>query len=131
MRRTMIAGWAAALLAGHMAVAQTAPTADPGRTVEFELREGNLLVAKPTLRVQLGRPAAIAAGDYSLRLRMDRAAATDGSGPGPYVIRSQLYRSAGWTLVATPAVTVAEGEQTRMHFSDSDGRDMSLAVMVR
>jgi hypothetical protein len=78
------------------------------------------------VRVQLGRPAAVSAGDYSLRLRMDRA-----DGAGPYVIRSQLYRSAGgWTLVASPAVTVSEGEPARLRFSDADGRAMSLAVVI-
>ena len=66
-----------------------------------------------------------------MRLRMERGASA-GNGPAPYVIRSSLYRSdSGWTLVASPAVTVMAGEQTRMRFAGSDGSDLSLAVLVR
>lgn len=111
--------------------AQTATAQDNARTVEFELREGGELVASPTVRMQVGRPAAISAGSYSLRLRMERGAA-EGDAPAPYVIRSSLYRSdSGWTLVASPAVTVVAGEQARMRFAGSDGSDLSLAVLVR
>ena len=119
----------AVLLATGPAVAQVAPPEESGHMLEFELTEGRQVVATPSVRVQVGRPAAIAAGGYSMRLRMDRAAAP-GAG-GAYVIRSQLYRSEGWTLVATPAVTVNEGEQARLRFTGSDGSDMTLAVLVR
>lgn len=114
----------AAMIAGGSAVAQTAP--QTSRTVELELREGGELVAAPTVQMQVGRPAAISAGAYSLRLRMERGAAEG------YVIRSSVYRSdSGWSLVGSPAVSVTEGEQTRMRFAGNDGGDFSLAVLVR
>jgi hypothetical protein len=130
MRPLTILTIAAAALATGPVLAQVAgpAPADPARTVEFELSEGRTVVAAPTVQVQVGRPAAISAGGYSLRLRMDRAA-TDAQ--GDYVIRSQLYRSQGWLLVASPAVTVTEGEQTRLNFTGSDGSAMSLAVLLR
>lgn len=128
MRPLTMMSLMAALLATGPVAAQVAAPADPARTVEFELSEGRTVVATPTVQVQVGRPAAISAGGYSLRLRMDRAAA---DGQGAYVIRSQLYRSQGWLLVASPAVTVTEGEQTRLNFTGSDGSAMSLAVLLR
>ena len=131
MRRIASLFCLAALASAGAAAAQPAPPEDSARTVEFELREGDQLIAAPTVRVQIGRPAAISVGGYSMRLRMDRAASPDG-GPAPYVIRSSLYRSdTGWTLVATPAVTVTQGEPVRHHFVGSDGSDLSLAVLVR
>lgn len=127
MRRSFPILCLAAMVAGGTAVAQTAPQDGP-RTVELELREGGELVAAPTVQMQVGRPAAISAGGFSMRLRMERSA-TAGEN---YVIRSSLYRSeSGWTLVASPAVTVVGGEQTRMRFAGSDGSDLSLAVLVR
>ena len=120
-----------AAAAGRPATAQIAQVADDARTVEVELREGDRVVAAPTLRVQVGRPAAVAVGPYSLRLRMDRGSAPDGS-PAPYLIRSSLYRAeGGWALVAQPAGTVLEGELTRLSITGPDGRNLSLAVLVR
>ena len=122
---------AAAMVAGGGAAAQNVEAEDNARTVEFELREAGQVVAAPTLQMQFGRPAALAIGNYSLRLRMDRAVAPEG-GPAPYVIRSSVYRSdSGWTLIALPAVTVVRGEQARLRFAGQDGSDLSLAVLVR
>jgi len=116
---------AAALLAAA-ATARAAPE-DSARTVEVELHEDGQLVATPSVRVQIGRPAAVTMGGYSLRFRMDQAVAE-----GPYVIRSSLYRSeGGWTRVAAPTLTVEQGEQARARFAGNDGSDMSLAVLVR
>lgn len=117
----------AAAMVGGAAVAQTAEAEDTARTVEVELREGNRLVATPTVRVELGRPAAVSVGDYSLRFRMDRA-----DGEGPYVIRSSLYRSdGGWARVTAPTLTVLQGERARARFAGGDGAQLSLAVTVR
>ena len=122
---------AAALLAGTGAAAQIAEVGDNARTVEVELREGGEIVAAPTLRMQIGRPTAVDVGPYSLRLRMDRAAGPEGS-PAPFLIRSSLYRAgSGWTLVASPAMTVVEGEPSRLRIAGHDGSDLSLAVLVR
>ena len=121
---------ASELLAGT-AGAQVAEVADNARTVEVELSEGGEVVASPTLRVQIGRLAAVSVGNYSLRLRMDQGSAPDGT-PAPYLIRSSLYRSeGGWTLVGSPTATVVQGEQARMRIAGQNGRDLSLAVLVR
>ena len=122
---------AAALVAAGGAAAQTAQPQDADRMLEFELREDGQLVATPTVRIQAGRPGAVTVGGYSLRFRVDRAAAGAG-GPAPWVIRSSLYRAeGGWTRLASPVLTVAEGEQASARFAGSDGSDMSLAVLVR
>ena len=109
------------------AVAQIAPPDEGARTIAFELREGDTLVAAPTVRVEFGRPTALAVGGYSLRLRMVRAAPAEG-----YVIRSSLYRSdGGWQLVASPILTVTEARQGHARFAAGDGRELSLAASVR
>ena len=119
-----------ALLAGGAAAAQEVAPTD-ARELQIELRESGRLVAAPTVRVQVGRPAAVSVGSYAFRLRMDRAGPAQ-AGPAPYLIRSSLYRSGSdWALVASPAMTVIEGESTQMRFSGSDGRELSLAVLVR
>ena len=119
------------LVTASAAAAQTSAPPDDARTVEIELREDGEVVAAPSLRMQVGRTTAVAVGAYSLRLRMDRGTAADG-GPAPYLIRSSLYRSeGGWTLVASPSVTVVQGETTRLRIAGEGGRDLSLAVLVR
>ena len=119
------------LVTASAAAAQTTAPPDDARTVEFELREDGEVVAAPSLRMQVGRTTAVAVGAYSLRLRMDRGTAADG-GPAPYLIRSSLYRSeGGWTLVASPSVTVVQGETARLRIAGQGGRDLSLAVLVR
>lgn len=122
---------AAALAAAGAAAAQTADPRGADRMLEIELREDGQLVATPSVRIQAGRPAAVSVGPYSLRFRVDRAAPGAG-GPAPWVIRSSLYRAeGGWTRLASPVLTVAEGEQASADFAGSDGSDMSLAVLVR
>ena len=129
MRRLAHILLAAAMLGGGALRAQPAPI-EPAPTVDFELREEGRLVAMPSVTVELGRPAAISIGTYSLRLRVTRAPGAEG--PAPYLVRSSLDRSAGgWNLVASPAVTVIAGEQAELRFADAEGRELSLAVLVR
>ena len=130
MRTLFWLGAAALAAAGGAGLAQTTEAPDTSRTVQLELREGGQIVAAPTLRMQIGRSTAVASGNYSFRVRMERAAAPDGAN-APYVVRSSLYRSDSGALVGTPAVTVLQGEQGRLRFAGSDGRDLSLAVLVR
>ena len=116
--------WLAPFVA--LAVSAEAPDAET-RTLQLELRDGDTVVAVPAVRVELGRPAAVSVGDYSLRLRMMRAG--DGA---PYVIRSSLYRAqGGWALVASPVLSVAEGGRAQASFSAGDGTELTLAVSVR
>ena len=116
----------AAVIAAGAAIAPPAAAEETARTVEVELHEDGQLVATPSVRVEIGRPAAVTMGGYSLRFRMER------SGERGYVIRSSLYRSeGGWTRRAAPTLTVEQGEQARASFAASDGSDMSLAVLVR
>ena len=118
---------AAAAAAMTAAAAQTPSPGASDRMLEVELREGGEIVAAPTIRIRAGRPAAVSVGAYSLRFRIDQAA-----GAGPYVIRSSLYRSeGGWTRIAAPVLTVAEGEQASARFAGGDGSTFSLAVLVR
>jgi len=119
-----------AISAGGAAVAQTAAVAEASRTVVLELSEGGEVVAAPTLQMRIGRSTAVAAGEYSFRIRMERAESPEGVS-APYVIRSTLYRSDSGTLVASPAVTVIEGQQAQLSFAGQDGRALSLAVLVR
>lgn len=113
------------------AIGQAAAPAEASATMEIELREGDQLVGAPTLRLQVDRPTAVSVGSYSLRIRVARApAAADGA--TPYVIRSSVYRSdSGWTLVASPVLTVAEGGQARLDFAGTDGSELSMAVTLR
>ena len=120
----------AILFASAPLLAQSVEVQDSSRTVELELSEGGEVVAAPTLQMRIGRPTAVAVGNYSFRVRMERATAAEGM-PAPYVIRSSLYRSDSGSLVASPAVTVVQGEQTRLRFTGNDGSQLSLAVMMR
>ena len=121
---------AMAMVASGPALAQTADVAEASRTVVLELSEGGEIVAAPTLQMRVGRPTAVAVGDYSFRVRMERATAAGGAS-APYVIRSTLYRADSGALVASPAVTVIEGQQAQLRFAGQDGRNLSLAVLVR
>jgi len=101
-------------------------TATETRTIAVELREGERLVATPSLTVQLGRPASLSIEDFGLSLVVDR------SGDG-YFLSSGLYRSAGngWTLLGHPSLTVAEGTPARLSFTGADGRTLTMAVEIR
>lgn len=84
------------------------------RTVAFELREGDRVIGKPTLKVRLGSPASMTVagtGGYKLDVTVEQ-----NSSNARYFVRSSLYQTTGdgWTLVASPSLTVAEGQQTSM-----------------
>jgi len=113
------------------AVASSAPapapeTASEMRTVAFELREGERLVAAPSLTVQLGRPASLSIQGFGLSLIVDRAG-------DDYFFSSGLYRSSGngWTLLGHPSLTVAQGAPARLSFTGADGRTLTMAVEIR
>lgn len=84
------------------------------RTVAFELREGIRVIGKPTITVRLGTPASMSVagtGGYKLGVTVEQYGTSAG-----YLVRSSLYQPAGdgWTLVASPSLTIAEGQQTTM-----------------
>jgi hypothetical protein len=118
-----------AALAGGAAIAQVAATPDAVRTLQFELREGNRLIGTPSVTLQPGRSAAVSVGGlYSLRMRFEQQNDSDGG----YLVRSTLYRTDGsGSLIASPSISVAEGQQARARFADSNGATMTLAVLVR
>lgn len=121
-----------ALIGAGAAFAQTAaPTVQPARTVEFELREDGRLIGAPTLTVQVGRPTAVTVGGaYALRLRLDAEPDTDGDGIAPFVIRSTLLRSGDGARVTAPAMTVVQGMPARIRLASADGADLSIGVLV-
>jgi len=124
----------AALAGAGMAVAQSDSPEAPVRTVDLELRENGRLIGAPTLTVQIGRPTAVAVGGlYSMRLRLDVEADTDGDGIAPLVVRSSLFRpgDANWARVTAPTMTVIEGMPARIRMAGADGSNLSLAVLVR
>lgn len=122
---------AVAALAGSAAIALPAPADEGFRTLEVEIRDGERLVASHVVQVRLGRSSAVAAGDYALRLRMERAPGGDAAG-APFMLRSNLYSSqSGWALVATPAMAVSQGEEVRQRIDARDGSDLSMAVLLR
>ena len=82
------------------------------RNVAFELREGDRVLGQPTITTRLGTPASITVaggGGYKLNFTVE----PNDTG-ARYLLRSSLYRAAGdgWTLVASPSMTVAEGQQS-------------------
>ena len=107
-----------------------APVPDPGRTVSLELREDDQLVAAERLTVRTGRPAALTAGAYALRLRMDPIAG-NGAPRTAYMVRSTLYRAGSGALLGSPALRVEAGEPTQLRFRGADGSDLELAVTVQ
>jgi len=114
----------AVLLASGAAQAQTAES----QTVDYELREGDRVVAVQTLTLELGRTASVSVGGaYSVRLRLDRAAA--GTGPSAFLVRSSLSRAdnAGVARVATPDMTVTRGLPARAQLASN----LSVGVTVR
>ena len=122
----IILGLALTTAAAPSAPAPAPETASETRTVAFELREGDRLVAAPSLTVQLGRPAALSIPGYGLSLVVDRAGEH-------YFLSSGLYRSAGngWTLLGQPSLTVSQGAPARLSFTAADGSTLSMAVEIR
>ncbi|WP_114954058.1 hypothetical protein [Sphingosinicella terrae] len=112
------------------AAVQPALVPDPGRTVSLELREDDQLVAAERLTVRAGRPAALSAGAFALRLRMDPIAPGTGQS-GAYMVRSTLYRAGSGALLGSPALRVETGEPAHLRFRGSDGSDLELAVTVQ
>lgn len=100
------------------------------RTVALEIREGERLIGQPTLTVRLGAPASIAVsgdGGYKLDLTVEQLS------PGAlYLVRTHLHRpdGDGWALVASPSMTVAEGQQTSMVITRTPA-PYALSVSVR
>lgn len=115
---------AAAMLAGGAAQAQTAES----QTVDYELREGDRVVAAQTLTLEVGRTASLSVGGaYSVRLRLDRAAG--GTGPSAFLVRSSLSRAdnQGVARLATPDMTVTQGLPARAQLASN----LSVGVTVR
>jgi len=121
-----------AALASGAAFAQppAAAPADQARTVQLELRQGGRLLGTPSVTLVPGRSAAVSVGGvYSLRLRLDHAA---NAASAAYLVRSTLYRAdSGGTLIASPTVTLAQGEQARLRIAAGDGAPILFAVLVQ
>lgn len=99
------------------------------RTVQVEIREGNRLVAQPTLKVQLGAPAAITvSGDQGYKLTVTVEQGQPGS---PYLVKSHYHKphAGSWKLVASPSLTVGEGQQAKLSLSRRT--DLSFSVRVQ
>ena len=122
----IILGIGLAMAAAPSAPAPAPETANETRTIAFELREGDRLVATPSMTVQLGRPASLSIREYGLSLVVDRAGED-------YFLSSGLYRSSGngWTLLGHPSLTVTQGAPARLSFTGADGRTLSMAVEIR
>ena len=121
---------AAVLPGAALAQVGDAPAEAP-RTLEYALHEDGRLVGAPTIRLEVGRTAALSvSGAYSLRVRIDRA---EGAGTPAYLVRSSLYRPAEprWALVAQPSLTVREGEPAALDFATVDGNRLSIGVTIR
>ena len=118
-----------ALLACGAAQGQAAqPPEGESQTVDYELREGDRVVAMQTLRLELGRTASLSVGgSYSVRLRLDRA--VGGTGPSAFLVRSSLSRAddAGVARLATPDMTVTQGLPARAQLASN----LSVGVTVR
>jgi hypothetical protein len=122
----IILGLGLAAAAASSAPAPAPETASETRIIAVELREGERLVATPSLAVQLGRPASLSIQDFGLSLVVDRA------GDG-YFLSSGLYWSSGngWTLLGQPSLTVTQGAPARLSFTGADGRNLTMAVEIR
>jgi hypothetical protein len=124
----------AALLAALPTIAQ-AQTDQPlgvnaaagARQVSVEVREAGKLVAASSVRLQLGRPAAISLdGPYAMRLRVDADA---GSG---YTVRPSLTANgpSGWTPLRSPSLTVSGGQPGKAMVERPSGPPLEIAVSV-
>ena len=127
MRTATIIG--AALLAAlpTIAPAQGVNAAAGARQVSVEVREAGKLVAASSVRLQLGRPAAISLdGHYAMRLRVD---ADTGSG---YTVRPSLTANGpgGWTPLRAPPLTVSGGQPGKAMVERPSGPPLEIAVSV-
>jgi hypothetical protein len=119
----------AALLAAlpTLAQAQAVNAAAGARQVSVEVREAGKLVAASSVRLQLGRPAAISLdGPYAMRLRVDADA---GSG---YTVRPSLTANGpgGWTPLRSPPLTVPAGQPGKAMVERPSGPPLEIAVSV-
>jgi hypothetical protein len=97
------------------------------RQVSVEVREAGKLVAASSVRLQLGRPAAISLdGPYAMRLRVDADA---GSG---YTVRPSLTANgpSGWTPLRSPSLTVSGGQPGKAMVERPSGPPLEIAVSV-
>jgi hypothetical protein len=127
MRTATIIG--ASLLAAFAtsAQAQGVAAAAGARQVSVEVREAGKLVAASSVRLQLGRPAAISLeGPFAMRLRID---ADEASG---YTVRPSLTANgpAGWTPLRSPALTVTAGQPGKALVERPSGPPLEIAVSV-
>jgi len=108
------------------AAAVPAAPAPETALVSFELREGDRLLGSPTLQVRLGEPASVriaGTNGYALTVTVERANAD-------FLVRSSFYRpdGGGWRLVASPALQVAPGQQSRVAFGLTPAHGLSVTV---
>jgi len=120
---------AAALLAALPAAAQAqgVNAAAGARQVSVEVREAGKLVAASSVRLQLGRPAAISMdGPFAMRLRVD---AQEGAG---YTVRPNLTANgpSGWTRLDAPTMSVTPGQQGKARVERPSGPPLEIAVSV-
>jgi hypothetical protein len=123
---------AAALLAALPAAAGAEETngvnaAAAVRQVSVEVREGGKLVGASSVRLQLGRPAAISMdGPFAMRLRIDAA---EGAG---FTVRPALTANGpdGWTPLRTPALTVTPGHPGKALVDRASGPPLEIAISV-
>lgn len=120
---------AASLLAAMPATAgaQGVNAAAGARQVSVEVREGGKLVAASSVRLQLGRPAAVSMdGPYAMRLRVDADAASG------YTVRPNLSADgpAGWIQLRTPALSVVPGQPGKGLVERAGGPPLEIAVSV-
>lgn len=126
MRRIMLGAAGLLALLALPAAAQGMIAAAENRNVVVEVREEGRLVATSSVRLQLGRPAAIAMnGPFAMRLRID---AQDAG----YTVRPHLTASGpgGWTALRSPSLTVAQGQQGRVTVERPGGPPLEIAVSV-
>lgn len=127
MRMATIIG--AALLAAlpTLAQAQAVNAAAGARQVSVEVREAGKLVAASSVRLQLGRPAAISLnGPYAMRLRVDADASSG------YTVRPSLTANGpgGWTPLRSPSLTVSAGQPGKATVERPSGPPLEIAVSV-
>lgn len=115
-----------ATAAGQPAAGQGVTAAADARQVSVEVREAGRVVAASSVKLQLGRPAAISMeGPYAMRLRVD--AAETG-----YTIRPNLTANgpSGWTPLRTPSFSVSAGQSGKALVERPSGPPIELAIKI-